>query len=200
MQHLRGAVAVCETTMQHLHSPVAVCETATQHLHSVVAVCETTMQHLHNPVAVCEMTMHHLHSLVAVCEAIMQHLHSVVAVCERITQHLHSLFVMCVPTRVQSFIPAGCLGGECNSPLHGYNHSSLWDVWGGECNSPLHEVPGKFGRGRLQIKKCRTGFTAGPAPMKKVIDMNTPPKKEEILLCVSFRPCNPRATPGRSPR
>ena len=24
------------------------------------------------------------------------------------------------PTRVQSFIPAGCLEGECNSPLHGY--------------------------------------------------------------------------------
>ena len=53
---------------------------------------------------------------------------------------------------------------------------------------------------RLGDKKCRTGFTAGPAPMKKVIDMNTPPKKEGILLRVSFRPCNPRATPGGSPR
>ena len=55
--------------------------------------------------------------------------------------------------RGQSFIPAGCLGGECNSPLHGYpaklrcprrgrpyhgyNHSSLRDVWGGVCNTPL---------------------------------------------------------------
>ena len=145
MQHLRSVVAVCEMTMQHLQSPVAVCETTTQHLHSLVAVCETTTQHLHSVVAVCETATHHLHSVVAVCEAI--------------TQHLRSPFVMCAPTRVQSFIPAGCLGGECNSPLHGYpaklrcprrgrpyhgdNHSSLRDVWGAYAFVPLH-VSGKL--------------------------------------------------------
>ena len=107
-------------TMQHLHSVFAVCETTMHHLHSVVAVCETTMQHLHSVVAVCEATMQHLHNPVAVCETTTQHLHSVVAVCEAITQHLRSPFVMCAPTRVQSFIPAGCLGGVCDTPLHGY--------------------------------------------------------------------------------
>ena len=82
---------------------------------------------------------------------------------------------------------------------------------GGECNSPLHEVPGQTSLPRQGPsadapsirsgdKKCRTGFTAGPAPMKKVIDMNTPPKKEEILLCISFMPCSRPATPGGSPR
>ena len=130
-----------------------------QHLHSVVAVCETTTQHLRSVVAVCEMTMHHLHSLAAVCETTMHHLHSLVVVCETTTQHLRSPFVMCAPTRGQSFIPAGCLGGECNSPLHGYpaklrcprrgrpyhgdNHSSLRDVWGAYAFAPLH-VSGKL--------------------------------------------------------
>jgi|GEM_PF-4410797 len=66
----------------------------------------------------------------------------------------------CAPLpRGQSFIPAGCLGGECNSPLHGYpaklrcprrgrpyhgdNHSSLRDVWGAYAFAPLH-VSGKL--------------------------------------------------------
>ena len=66
----------------------------------------------------------------------------------------------CAPLpRGQSFIPAGCLGGECNSPLHGYpaklrcprrgrpyhgdNHSSLRDVWGAYAIRPLH-VSGKL--------------------------------------------------------
>ena len=66
----------------------------------------------------------------------------------------------CVPLpRVQSFIPVGCLGGECNSPLHGYpaklpcpgrgrpyhgdNHSFLRDVWGAYAFAPLH-VSGKL--------------------------------------------------------
>ena len=70
------------------------------------------------------------------------------------------------PTRGQSFIPAGCLGGECNSPLHvpgklrcprrgrpytgtrqtwqaslmprprSPDHSSLWDVWGANAIHP----------------------------------------------------------------
>ena len=168
MQHLRSVVAVCEMTMQHLRSVVAVCEMTMQHLQSPVAVCETTTQHLHSLVAVCETTTQHLHSVVAVCETATHHLHSVVAVCEAITQHLRSPFVMCAPTRVQSFIPAGCLGGECNSPLHGYpaklrcprrgrpyhgdNHSSLRDVWGAYAIRPYTgtiiwpRVPGKLGR------------------------------------------------------
>ena len=122
MQHLRSLVAVCEAIKQHLHNPFAVCEMTTQHLHSLVAVCEATTQHLHSLVAVCERIMQHLHSVVAVCVTTMQHLRSVVAVCEMTTQHLRSPFVMCAPTRGQSFIPAGCLGGVCNTPLHGYNH------------------------------------------------------------------------------
>ena len=112
MQHLRGAVAVCEMTMHHLHSVAAVCETTMQHLHSVVAVCETTMQHLHSVVAVCETTTQHLRGPVAVCETTMQHLHSVVAVCEAITQHLHSLFVMCAPTTGTIIHPCGMSGGR----------------------------------------------------------------------------------------
>ena len=143
MQHLRGAVAVCERIMQHLHS--------------VVAVCETTMQHLHSPVAVCETTMQHLHSVVAVCETTMQHLRNPFAMCAPTTGTIIHPCGMSggrmqfAPTRVpgqtslppqgpplprgQSFIPAGCLGGVCfcaptcirqtslppqGPPLHGY--------------------------------------------------------------------------------
>ena len=111
MQHLRGAVAVCETIMQHLHSLVAVCEAITQHLHSVVAVCEATTHHLHSVVAVCETTMQHLHSLVAVCETTMQHPHSLVAVCETTMQHLRSPFVMCAPTTGTIIHLCGMSGG-----------------------------------------------------------------------------------------
>ena len=81
-----------------------------------------------------------------------------VAVCEMTMQHRHSPFVMCAPIRGQSFIPAGCLGDECNSPLHGYPANfaapagaaptrvqSFIPVGclGGVCNSPLH-VSGKL--------------------------------------------------------
>ena len=138
MQHLRGAVAVCETTTQHLHSLVAVCETTMQHLHSVVAVCERIMHHLRSVVAVCERITQHLCNPVAVCETTMQHLRNPVTVCETTMQHLRSPFVMCAPTRVQSFISAGCLVGRMQfaptrvpgqtslppqgPPLPGYNH------------------------------------------------------------------------------
>ena len=142
MQHLHSVFAVCETTMQHLHSVFAVCEMTMQHLHSLVAVCETTTQHLHSVVAVCETATQHLHSVVAVCETIMQHLHSLFVMCAPTTgtiihpcgmsggRMLLCPYTSTRPTslppqgppqpRGQSFIPAGCLGGECNSPLHGY--------------------------------------------------------------------------------
>ena len=144
MQHLHSPVAVCETTMQHLHNPVAVCETTMQHLRSLAAVCETTMQHRHSVAAVCEMTMQHLRSVVAVCEATTQHLRSPFAMCAPTTGTIIHPCGMSggrmqfAPTRVpgqtslppqgpplprgQSFIPAGCLGGVCDTPLPGYNH------------------------------------------------------------------------------
>ena len=136
MQHLRSVVAVCETIMQHLHSLAAVCETTMHHLRSVVAVCETTMQHLHSPVAVCETTMQHLHSLFIVYEMITQGLHGLFTVCARpfsCPPGCRGGRMRYAPTcirqtslpsqgpplpRRQSFIPAECLGGECNSPLH----------------------------------------------------------------------------------
>ena len=126
--------------MQHLRSVVAVCETTMQHLRSLVAVCETTMHHLHSPVAVCETTMHHLHSLFIVYEMITQGLHGLFTVCARPFSYppgrrggvcdtpLHVPGQTSLPPqgpplpRGQSFIPAGCLEGECNSPLPGYNH------------------------------------------------------------------------------
>ena len=138
MQHLRSVVAVCERIMQHLHSVVAVCETTMQHLHSVVAVCEMTMQHLHSVVAVCGAITQHLHSLFIVYEMITQGLHGLFTVCARpfscppgrrggvCDTPLHVPGQTSLPRegpplpRGQSFIPAGCLGGECNSPLHGY--------------------------------------------------------------------------------
>ena len=95
------------------------------------------------------------------------------------------------PPAARSFIPAGCLEGVFDTPLHEVPGQTSLPRQGPSADAPSI---------RSGHKKCRTGFTAGPAPMKKVIDMNTPPKKEEILLCVSFMPCNPRATPGGSPR
>ena len=139
MHHLHRPVAVCETTMHHLRSLAAVCETTMQHLRSLVAVCETTMHHLHSVVAVCETTMQHLHSPVAVCETTMHHLHSLFVMCAPTTGTIIHPCGMsgganairpymypanfaapagAAPTRVQSFIPAGCLEGVFDTPLH----------------------------------------------------------------------------------
>ena len=109
---LAQAVAVCEMSVQHLRGTGKVCETIMQHLHTPFTVCEMSVQYLHSVVAVCEMTMQRLRGPFTVCGVIMQHLHSVVAVCETTMQHLRSPFVMCAPTRVQSFISAGCLVGR----------------------------------------------------------------------------------------
>ena len=93
----------------------------------------------------------------------------------------------CAPLpRGQSFIPAGCLGGECNSPLHGYpaklrcprrgrpyhgdNHSSLRNVWGRMLLHP-YMYPANFaapaGAAPTRVQSSGPGYPANFAGVRR---------------------------------
>ena len=152
MQHLRSVVAVCETTMQHLRSVVAVCETTMQHLHSLFIVYEMITQGLHGLFTVCARPFScppgrrgayairpYMYPAKLRCprrgrpyhgdnHSSLWNVWGANAIRPYTsTRPTWQASLMPPPQgpplpRGQSFIPAGCLGGVCDTPLPGYNH------------------------------------------------------------------------------